>query len=164
MTTFASMPMPHEDQCGPYLRVTDSGTLLIRRRGQRTRLGGVLVNGVYKLNPTARNIADLVSPTGKIGSSRMNGQFMYVVDDSGNIIIGTRAGKRMPHPTLIGGSNPTVQAAGIVEIRGGRIYSVNNASGHYKPGPGSLDVAERAFSNLPSGAFHKDFKGFIPFQ
>lgn len=26
----------------------------------------------------------------------------------------------MPHPTLIGGTNPTVQGAGIVEIRGGK--------------------------------------------
>ena len=47
----------------------------------------------------------------------MNGQFMYVLDSDGNIIIGTRAGQHMPHPTLIGGSDPTVHGAGIVEIR-----------------------------------------------
>ena len=54
----------------------------------------------------------------------------------------------MPHPTLIGGENPQVQAAGIVEIRGGQIYKVDNASGHYKPSNESLKVAEEAFDNF----------------
>ena len=39
----------------------------------------------------------------------------------------------MPHPTLVGGANPQVRAAGIVDIRGGRIYSADNTSGHFKP-------------------------------
>ena len=125
---------------------------------------GVLVNGRYIKNPTAQNLADLVTDTGKIGSSRMSGQFMYVVDDAGNIVIGTRAGQRMPHPTLIGGANPSVQGAGIVDIRGGRIFSVDNASGHFKPGAGSLQAAEAAFGNLPAGAFHRNFQGYLPFQ
>ncbi|MDH3976667.1 MAG: hypothetical protein OEV42_20580 [Deltaproteobacteria bacterium] len=89
---------------------------------------------------------------------------MYVVDDAGNIVIGTRGGQRMPHPTLIGGSNPQVRAAGIVDIRGGRIYSVNNASGHYKPGVGSLDAAEEAFGQLPSSSFRTDFQGYLPYN
>ncbi len=125
---------------------------------------GVLVNGRYIKNPSAQNLGDMVTATGKIGSSKKSGQFMYVVDDAGNIIIGTRAGQRMPHPTLVGGPNPTVQAAGIVDIRGGRIFSVNNSSGHFKPGPGSLEAAERAFGNLPAGAFHRNFQGYLPFQ
>lgn len=37
----------------------------------------------------------------------MNGQYIYVVDMDGNIIIGTRGGQRMPNPTLVGGSNPS---------------------------------------------------------
>jgi hypothetical protein len=94
----------------------------------------------------------------------MSGQFMYVVDDGGNVIIGTRGGQRMPHPTLVGGPNPSAQATGIVDIRGGRIYSINNASGHFKPGAGSLEAAERAFSNLPAEAFHRNFQGYLPFQ
>ncbi len=43
---------------------------------------------------------------------------MYVADNSGNVIIGTRAGQRMPHPTLVGGNKPEVQAVEIVDIRG----------------------------------------------
>ncbi len=70
----------------------------------------------------------------------------------------------MPHPTLIGGANPQVNAAGIVDIRGGRIFSVNNASGHFKPGDGSLNSAAEAFGQLPSGAFHKNFQGYLPYQ
>lgn len=123
---------------------------------------GVLVNGRYIKNPTAQNLADLVTDTDTIGSSRMSGQFMYVVDDVGNIVIGTRAGQRMPHPTLIGGANPSVQGAGIVDIRGGRIFSVNNASGHFKPGAGSLEAAEAAFGNLPVGAFIGTSRGISP--
>ncbi|HEX6739271.1 MAG TPA: hypothetical protein VF310_13415, partial [Vicinamibacteria bacterium] len=65
---------------------------------------GLIVNGAYVRNPSAQSLAALVSPTGKIGSSRMSGQFMYVVTSSGEIIIGTRSGQRMPHPTLVGGA------------------------------------------------------------
>nr|WP_319250229.1 hypothetical protein [uncultured Celeribacter sp.] len=120
---------------------------------------GVLVNGSYIRNPTARNLSDSVTASGKVrvDGQLANGQYMYVVDTSGNIVIGTRGGQRMPHPTLIGGSNPQVQAAGIVDIRGGKIYSVDNASGHFKPGNGSLQNAENAFGNLPGNSFHADF-------
>ena len=89
---------------------------------------------------------------------------MYVVDESGEIIIGTRSGQRMPHPTLVGGADPQVRAAGIVDIRGGRIYSVDNASGHFKPGAESLENAQNAFSQLPPGSFHKDFQGYRRFD
>ena len=93
---------------------------------------GILRNGEYVRNPTAHNIDDyIIEGSNYLGNKNMNGQYMYVVDMDGNIIIGTRGGQRMPHPTLVGGSNPQVQAAGIVEIRGGKIYSVNNASGHF---------------------------------
>lgn len=61
----------------------------------------------------------------------MNGQYMYVVDMDENIIIGTRGGQRMPHPTLVGGSSPQVRVAGMVEIRGEKIYSINNANRHF---------------------------------
>ncbi len=125
---------------------------------------GVLVDGRYIKNPTARNLADLMTETGRIGSSRTSGQFMYVVDETGDITIGTRAGQRMPHPTLIGGANPSVQGAGSVDIRGGRIFSVDNASGHFKPGAGSLEAAERAFRKLPTGAFHRKCQGYLHFE
>lgn len=125
---------------------------------------GVLKNGVYSKNPTAQNLADIVTDTGKIGSKKMSGKYMYVVDMDGNVIIGTRAGQRMPHPTLVGGANPQVQAAGIVDIRGGKIYSIDNASGHFKPSTESLNSAQQAFENISTDFFHKDFQGYIPFE
>ncbi|WP_255250572.1 WXG100 family type VII secretion target [Paenibacillus lautus] len=125
---------------------------------------GVLKNGSYIKNPTSQNINDLITSSGKIGSKQMSGQYMYAVDTNGNIIIGTRAGQRMPHPTLIGGENPQVQAAGIVEIRGGQIYKIDNASGHYKPSVESLKAAEEAFSKLPSSTFGSKFQGYVPFD
>ena len=69
----------------------------------------------------------------------------------------------MPHPTLVGGAKPKVRAAGVVDIRGGRIYSVDNASGHFKPGPEALSAAEEAFGSLPASAFHRQFQGYVPF-
>lgn len=53
---------------------------------------------------------------------------MYVVDNNGSVIIGTRAGQKMSHPTLIGGEDPQVKATGIVEIKGGQIYKVDKWS------------------------------------
>ena len=69
----------------------------------------VLIDGVYSKNPTAQNICDLIKSDSRyIGSKKMNGKFMYVVDLDGNIIIGTRSGLHMPHLTLIGGRDPMV--------------------------------------------------------
>lgn len=125
---------------------------------------GVLKNGVYVKNPTAQNINSLVKEgSSYLGGKTMNGKYMYVVDAKGNITIGTRGGQHMPHPTLIGGSNPQVKAAGIVEIRGGRIYKIDNASGHFKPGVSSLEAARDGFSGLPSNVFSKEFQGYVPF-
>ncbi|WP_097007021.1 hypothetical protein [Lacrimispora amygdalina] len=125
---------------------------------------GVLRNGEYVKNPTAHNIKDYVSEgSNYLGNKNMNGKYMYAVDMDGNIIIGTRGGQRMPHPTLIGGENPQVQAAGMVEVRGGKIYSIDNASGHFKPSNECLKTAEDAFGNLPQNIYSKDFKGFLPY-
>ena len=85
---------------------------------------------------------------------------MYVIDKDGNIIIGDRNKDYYPHPTLIGGENPQVQSAGMVEIRGGKIYKIDNASGHFKPGAGSLDISQEFFEQLPEKVFSKDFKGY----
>lgn len=131
----------------------------------------VLKDGRYVNNPTSTNINDLIKPgSNYVGNSQKNGQFMYVVDKEGNIIIGTR-GKdlvtgetlHMPHPTLIGGENPTVQGAGMVEIRGGKIYIIDNSSGHFKPDATSLDAVKNSFDNLPNNVFHKNFQGYVPF-
>lgn len=125
---------------------------------------GVLVNGSYIKNPTARSLSDLVTDSGRIGGKQMNGQYMYVIDQDGAIIIGSRSGQRMPHPTLIGGGNPQVLGEGIVDIRGGKIFSVDNASGHFKPGIGSLDAARNTFGNLPPNVFRRDFRGYLPYK
>lgn len=125
---------------------------------------GVLINGEYIKNPTAHNINDYISEgSNYLGNKNMNGQYMYVIDADGNIIIGTRGGQRMPHATLIGGYNPQVQAAGILEIRGGKIYSINNASGHFKPSNECLSIVEEIFSKLPQKIFSKDFLGYLPY-
>ena len=69
----------------------------------------------------------------------------------------------MPHPTLVGGQNPTVQGAGVIDIRGGKIFSIDNVSGHFKPDASSLISVQNAFSEYPTSVFHKNFQGYIPF-
>jgi hypothetical protein len=100
-----------------------------------------------------------VSSRGLGGAKRLDGDFMFVVDEQGQIMIGTRAGRRMPHPTLIGG-DPTVRGAGIVRFRAGKIVGVDNASGHFKPGPQAMEAIQQAFSRFPSSAFGEGFIGY----
>lgn len=148
------------------------------------KAAGVLVNGKYLKNPTATNVDDLIIyPSGTIkGKTRLdpnatttellNGQeYMYVIDESDNLIIGTRAkgfnfsnpDGKAPHPTLLGG-NPKVKAAGTIEFRGGKIYKVDNSSGHFKPSAESLKVTEGIFKKkFSANSFTNDFKGFISY-
>jgi RHS repeat-associated protein len=121
---------------------------------------GVLRDGSYQTNPTRMAFADLeVTPGGKLkhGGQLLNGQYMYVVDQNGQILLGTRSGSRMPHPTLVGGVDPRVQAAGIMDIRGGKIHGIDTASGHFKPSAASLDAVERALSDVDRKVFAKNF-------
>ena len=88
-----------------------------------------------------------------IGGIEAGGKLTYVLDENGNIIFGKRSNpndgnKRSPHPTLIGGKNPEVQCAGIIEFRDGKIYSVNNNSGHFKPNKKSLDKVKAILDKL----------------
>lgn len=85
---------------------------------------------------------------------------MFVIDLEGNIFIGNRDGQRNPHPTLIGGKNPQVLAAGMIDIRKGKIYLVNNESGHFKPGNESLTIIKQKFGEIPKQYFHKNFQGY----
>ena len=130
------------------------------------RATGVLREGGYIRNPNSWRLTDILSDNGRIriNGQVANGQYMYVVTTSNEIAIGTRSGQAMPHPTLVGGVDPRVRAAGIVEIRGGRIYSVDNSSGHFKPDRGSLHSAREVFGALPAGAFHRDFQGYLPYD
>lgn len=108
------------------------------------KLAGVLNNNGYIKNPTSIVFNDLQKTSGgrlKLDDKSLNGKYMYVIDTKDNFIIGTRNGSsRMPHLTLIGGINPEVKTAGIIEFRGGKIYSIDNASGHFKPKIDSLKM------------------------
>lgn len=112
--------------------------------------------GGYAKNPSATELSTIVK-NGKVTGGFDNGKFMYVVDENGKIIVGKRMGEAMPHPTLIGGQNPKVQAAGMVEIQGGKIVHIDNHSGHYKPPKPSLKHAVKSFMKLDERVF-KDLK------
>lgn len=116
----------------------------------------------YRKKPTAKNINDTIKD-GKIyvGERLANGQFTYVVDTDGNLIIGRRNGSpefQTPHPSLIGGKDPVVKLAGMVDIRGGKIYSWDDRSGHFKPNAESMKFADVAFGKLPENVFAKNAK------
>ncbi|WP_318308876.1 fibronectin type III domain-containing protein [Flagellimonas crocea] len=138
---------------------------------------GLIVNGNYLKNPTAKNISELIqNPSGAMklnqkAESILNGQYMFVVDEADNIIIGTRAkgispfNGKAPHPTLIGGVDPVVKTAGIIEFRAGKIYKVDNVSGHFKPSTQSLQNVQPLFNKKFShNNFADDFQGFVPFS
>jgi len=114
-------------------------------------------DGKYDKNPTAKNIEDVINGE-YLFSKDKSKNYTYVIDLSGNIIIGERNGngyngKATPHPTLIGGENPRVQMAGILTVKNGKIDSYNHMSGHFKPNIKSMDAANKAFGRLPSYLF-----------
>lgn len=115
----------------------------------------------YSKNPTAIYINDAIVD-GKIvvDGKVANGQFTYVVDTNGNLIIGRRNGSvkfQTPHPSLIGGKDPIVKMAGMVDIRNGKIHSWDDRSGHFKPNIKSMKYADEAFGKLSKEIFVKDF-------
>lgn len=118
----------------------------------------------YSLNPTAinpkKNIRDgiVADHEGK----PMNGSYTYVVKEDGELVIAKRngrgkEGKATPHPTLVGGKDPKVKIAGMVTFQDGKIVKYDNESGHFKPNVKSMPEADKAFSALPSTAFHRNF-------
>lgn len=125
---------------------------------------GTYHDGHYDVNPTSVRLTDKIRGN-YIGDKNTNFKMPYVIDMNDNIIIGKRNGNGRdknslptPHPTLIGGKNPQVQMAGILEIRGGKIYKYDNNSGHYKPSMESMPVADRIFGKLDSILFYKKNK------
>lgn len=120
-------------------------------------------SGYYK-NPSAANIKDCVSGRSIVYKGhKANGTMTYVVDAKGNFIFGKRDNPinpktRSPHPMLIGGKDPQVRIAGVIEFRGGKIFAIDNHSGHYRPPKKSLEAAEEALSRLPGEVFHKNSK------
>ena len=129
---------------------------------QWDKIHGIYGTDGYRKNPTARKIESMFKGN-YIGDKNTNKRFIYVIDMKGNIIIGNRhgygdRGDPTPHPTLIGGKNPKVRAAGTLDVRGGKIYSYDDRSGHYKPHERSLDIADAVFGRLSYRLFHKDFR------
>lgn len=115
----------------------------------------------YLKNSSAVNIADAATDHSIVYQGhKANGWMTYVVDSDGNLIFGKRDNpintfSRTPHPMLIGGKDPKVQVAGMIEFRGGKIYDIDVRSGHFRPARQSLEAAERVLSKLPKGVFHK---------
>lgn len=48
--------------------------------------------------------------------------------------------------------------AGILEVSGGKIKSINVGSGHYKPNVKSLPKAKKIFEKLSKSLFHKNYE------
>ena len=128
----------------------------------------------YRLNPSAVNLSQALGDVMR-GGVRIRlsfpsrtGEVMYVITENYELIIGARSGTQrdLPHPALIGGEEPTVLSAGMVEFADGRIKKIEiNASGHFKPNaPSSVEVSAALFNRLPGWAFHPQFEGFSVFR
>lgn len=118
----------------------------------------------YPKNPTATNLKDAIRGNAVyMDGKKANGKYTYVVDEKGNLIFGKRENPdnptlRSPHPMLIGGKNPKVKCAGMIDIRNGKIFNIDTDSGHYKPNEKSLPEAEKILSSLPSSVFARKSK------
>ena len=72
-------------------------------------------NGSYEKNPTAKKLTDMINGN-YIGNKNTNEKGLpYVIDMDDNIIVGKRNGNGR-------GKDPKVKMAGLIEIRGGKIY------------------------------------------
>ena len=114
----------------------------------------------YAKNPTQQNLKVMVKGNYIVGK-QYNKRVPYVITANNEVIIGDRNGngrygKPTPHPTLVGGKDPKVRMAGMLDIRGGKIYSYDDRSGHYRPNEKSIKWADEAFKNYPKA---KGFKG-----
>jgi len=124
------------------------------------------ISGYYK-NNTAKELSNsIVYEHVEIGDKIPNGPITYVLDKNDNIIIGKRSNpanpsKRSPHPMLIGGKNPSVKCAGMIMFKNGKISSIDNQSGHFRPNIKSMDgvysALKKIYKKHPS-IFTKDFE------
>lgn len=111
-------------------------------------------NTGYFKNPTATNLETAIDGNRFVfNGNRAEGTMTYVLDKNGNIIFGKRCNpndgrKRAPHPTLIGGKDPQVQCAGMITFRKGRIASVDDRSGHFRPNSKSLEKVDAILQNI----------------
>lgn len=122
----------------------------------------------YFKNPYATTIQDsIVNGQIKMNGNSANGTYTYVLDDNGNIVFARRYNpnnpdSRAPHPTLIGGKDPTVRCAGMIRIESGRICWFDNDSGHFRPNSKSLEQVNSALEALRERyptIFNKKYSG-----
>ena len=82
-----------------------------------------------------------------------------VIDDPDNPENPNNPDKRSPHPTLIGGKDPHVACAGILHFKEGKIISVDQESGHFRPHEKSLRKVGKYLKDLCKEhpeLFHKE--------
>ncbi len=121
----------------------------------------------YFKNPTSNLLESAIDGNRFVyNKGRVENKRMYILDKDGNIFFGKRCNPnnskgRSPHPTLIGGKDPIVQCAGIIDFYKGRIKSIDNNSGHYKP---NIKFMEKVYAILKElykknpNLFDKNFK------
>lgn len=123
-------------------------------------------NRGYFKNPTRADLEKAIKDNAiTFQGEEAEGNFMYVLDTEGHIIFGKRQNPytsrgRSPHPTLIGGKDPVVQAAGIMKFKDGRIVSFDDQSGHYRPSSKSMAKVEAVLQKLYNknhNIFSRDF-------
>ncbi|MCQ2488154.1 MAG: hypothetical protein MJ143_02620 [Clostridia bacterium] len=109
--------------------------------------------GYYK-NPLATSITSAIKDDKVYMNGKpAHGTMTYAMDKDGNMIFAKRfnpndSSKRSPHPTLIGGKDPQVQCAGMIEFSKGKIVGFDNGSGHFRPNEKSLDKVTKYFDDL----------------
>ena len=86
---------------------------------------------------------------GTRGSSQPYAPFYNVMPDMHKIDISRGIVQNGVYP-----KNPTAK-----DIRGGKIFSFDDRSGHFKPNPKSLEKAAEIFARLPKSVFHKNYIG-----
>lgn len=106
----------------------------------------------YNKNPTATNFEEAIKNNNVyFEGHKANGKYTYVLTTGGELVFGKRAskeqGKRSPHPSLVGGKNPKVKMAGMIDVRNGKVYDVDANSGHYRPNIKSLSKVEDMLYN-----------------
>ena len=116
--------------------------------------------GIYKpgrgyfKNPTRTDLEKAAKGDSiMFDGEKATGTFMYVLDMDGHIVFGERRNPynskgRSPHPTLIGGKDPVVQAAGLMNMQDGKILSFDDQSGHLRASSKSMDKVATALRKL----------------
>lgn len=87
------------------------------------------------------------------------GRYIFVMDAQGTIYAGENIHKVQHHSSFMGGG--AVAAAGELQVSGGRLTTISNMSGHYRPGPGFLwqAIAQMAGQGVDMSAVTAEILG-----